>query len=200
MLIIGEKQITKEVANGTFECPVCDSRQGYRHRQIKQYFSLFFIPLLPMNDSANYVICNHCLCCFDPRILTEPAVYSDPINHRAMRRALCYLLAGYGDSSVGRQQLSAIFQTYNGITLSPATVAQELQAITGGDSPTLPMLHKLSPQLSTHAKHQLLLACYQLCQGLTEMSFEDRVRINTLAAELELSIPEVNYLISTLGS
>ena len=197
-VLFGEQSRNLEVGSGDFDCPVCRNRQRYHHRRIKQYFSLFFIPLLPLEDSANYLICSGCQACFDPQILKQPQEYRQACNHQALRRALCYLLAGYGVTTHGKQQADALFQDATGQPLDNAAIDNELQLINSGLSATLPYLHQLAPKLSAHAKQQLVLASYQLARQLGDMGFDDRVRINTLATELGLSLPEVNYLISSV--
>ena len=197
-VLFGEQSRNQEVASGDFDCPVCLGRQHYHHRRIKQYFSLFFIPLLPLEDSANYLICSGCQACFDPQILKQPQEYCQACNHQALRRALCYLVAGYGDTTRSREQMRTLYQDATGQPLDDAAIDDELQLIHSGLSATLPYLHQLAPRLSAHAKQQLVLASYQLARRLGEMDFDDRVRINTLAAELGLSLPEVNYLISSV--
>ena len=56
---IGPK--TKTVENGQFVCPVCRTRSAYEMKQQRQYFSLFFIPLLPLSKAKRELVkCLHC--------------------------------------------------------------------------------------------------------------------------------------------
>ncbi|MEJ2899803.1 zinc-ribbon domain-containing protein [Acinetobacter sp. NS-4] len=56
---IGPK--TKVVEKSQFLCPVCRTRSAYELKQQCNYFSLFFIPLLPLSKSkGEFVKCLHC--------------------------------------------------------------------------------------------------------------------------------------------
>ena len=56
---IGPK--TKIVEKSQFLCPVCRTQSTYELRQQHHYFSLFFIPLIPLSKAkGEFVKCLHC--------------------------------------------------------------------------------------------------------------------------------------------
>ena len=56
---IGSK--TKIVEKSQFLCPVCRTQSAYELRQQRHYFSLFFIPLIPLSKAkGEFVKCLHC--------------------------------------------------------------------------------------------------------------------------------------------
>ncbi len=56
---IGPK--TKVIEKSQFLCPVCRTRSSYELKQQRNYFSLFFIPLIPLSKpKAAFVSCQHC--------------------------------------------------------------------------------------------------------------------------------------------
>ena len=56
---IGPK--TKIVEKSQFICPVCRTQSAYELRQQRHYFSLFFIPLIPLSKAkGEFVKCLDC--------------------------------------------------------------------------------------------------------------------------------------------
>jgi tellurite resistance protein len=45
---------------GEFHCPCCSGTRGYRHRRVRRFFHVFFIPLIPLNLAGEYVECAGC--------------------------------------------------------------------------------------------------------------------------------------------
>ena len=59
--IFGVGPKTKVIEKSQFSCPVCRSRTQYELKQQRNYFSLFFIPLIPLSKAkASLVKCLHC--------------------------------------------------------------------------------------------------------------------------------------------
>ena len=69
MIIYGHKSREVEVASGQFHCPKCDDQRPYIHKQVAQYFTLFFIPLLKIKTLGEYVECQVCGRAFKPESL-----------------------------------------------------------------------------------------------------------------------------------
>lgn len=56
---IGPRNIKTE--KGQFNCPVCKTYSAYAIKQQRQYFSLFFIPLIPLSKpKSGQVKCLNC--------------------------------------------------------------------------------------------------------------------------------------------
>ena len=52
---------TKVLEKNQFVCPVCRTRTSYKLKQQRNYFSLFFIPLIPLSKAkGSFVKCLNC--------------------------------------------------------------------------------------------------------------------------------------------
>ncbi len=59
--IFGVGPKTKVIEKNQFLCPVCRSYSAYELKQQRNYFSLFFIPLIPLSKAKNaFVSCLNC--------------------------------------------------------------------------------------------------------------------------------------------
>lgn len=60
MIIFGMKRRFRTVGGGEFFCPHCQRQRTYEHKRGKNYFSLYFIPIIPMGDSGEFIECQSC--------------------------------------------------------------------------------------------------------------------------------------------
>jgi uncharacterized tellurite resistance protein B-like protein len=69
IIIYGTYGITYSKGNGDFFCPACENKQPYRHRRVRRFFHIFWIPLIPLDLAGEYVECNMCLGTYRPEVL-----------------------------------------------------------------------------------------------------------------------------------
>lgn len=69
-VIFGTKGVTRTADRGRFFCPRCGSEQDYEHKRVRRFFTLFFIPLIPLDRVGEYVECESCKGTFEPRVLS----------------------------------------------------------------------------------------------------------------------------------
>ena len=61
MIFIGGLTERKKVLEeGLFQCPICEQQRQYQHLQYRNYISLFFIPIIPLNKTNENIICKYC--------------------------------------------------------------------------------------------------------------------------------------------
>jgi hypothetical protein len=66
----------KMVASGQFFCPREQGHRPYQHLQQRRWFTLFFIPLIPLGQPREWLVCQGCGTTYDPNVLQQyPATY-----------------------------------------------------------------------------------------------------------------------------
>lgn len=60
MIIWGYRNRLRTIGNGTFYCPQCRSHSQYQHVRVSRYFTLYFIPLFPMQTLGEAIRCGGC--------------------------------------------------------------------------------------------------------------------------------------------
>src|SRR5688572_15093262 len=92
---------------GQFHCPGCSASQQYRHRRVRRFFHIFFIPVIPLNLAGEYVECRTCKGTYKLDVLemmksiaggTDGASPAMPLSEgqRAVRRVLALMLLADG--------------------------------------------------------------------------------------------------------
>jgi hypothetical protein len=88
MIIFGWRTCESTTGSGTFQCPHCRTLQFYRHVTYRRWFTLYFLPVIPLGRVGEQLECQGCQCCFSPRVLepTSPNGPFEPSGPRARER------------------------------------------------------------------------------------------------------------------
>jgi hypothetical protein len=69
LIIFGTKGVTSTVSTGDFQCPACGARAPYEHKRVRRYFTLYWIPLIPLDTLGEFVQCLSCRTELDQGVL-----------------------------------------------------------------------------------------------------------------------------------
>ena len=83
IIIFGTKVRYKTIAAGQFYCPQCKTKRDYELRQARNYFALYFIPIVPLGKAGEFVTCLTCGTNFQPDVLSMPVPSNTPIDRLA---------------------------------------------------------------------------------------------------------------------
>lgn len=60
MIVWGTKVRTKLMGTGRFVCPTEQIERDYEHESARKWFTLFWIPIIPMQELGESVRCSGC--------------------------------------------------------------------------------------------------------------------------------------------
>ena len=115
MIIFGTKSTRKTLDTGTFGCPQCQQTRNFDKRRAKQWFHLYFIPLIPLKEYPPYVECKSCNATFVEGVLDANA---DSGEIRAeFETATMKILTrmAWADGIIEPEEKDAIFDVVNRI-------------------------------------------------------------------------------------
>ena len=72
LILFGTKDRQKVVADGQFVCPKCGAKRDYEVISLREWFTLFFIPILPTANNEgkeDFVECGTCKSTYDTDVL-----------------------------------------------------------------------------------------------------------------------------------
>ncbi|MBA3460860.1 MAG: TerB family tellurite resistance protein [Deltaproteobacteria bacterium] len=100
---------------GQFHCPCCATTCAYRHRRVRRFFHIFFVPLIPLTLAGEYVECGQCKGTYKLDVLSIAkalAAGTAPPNvtesQRCVRRVLAMMTLA--DGRVQDSEIDAITQ------------------------------------------------------------------------------------------
>jgi transcription elongation factor Elf1 len=71
VIIFGSKGKTKVVGRGKFMCPRCQAVRLYQHKKVTEHFTLYFIPIVKIDDLGEYIECTECATRYHTSILEK---------------------------------------------------------------------------------------------------------------------------------
>lgn len=72
MIIFGFRIRAKALDTGTFSCPREGGDRAYERQQLRRWFTLFFLPLIPLNAVGEAIHCTSCGGDWEPGVLARP--------------------------------------------------------------------------------------------------------------------------------
>ncbi len=69
MIIFGTRGLTLTGKPHPFFCPHCDTERSYKRKTIRRFFTLYFIPLIPLRTIGEYIECGSCRGTYKPEVL-----------------------------------------------------------------------------------------------------------------------------------
>ena len=83
IIIFGSKVRYKTLSTGQFYCPQCKAQRAYELRQARNWFALYFIPIIPLNTIGEFVTCLTCGTQFAQEVLSMPLPSHTPLDRMA---------------------------------------------------------------------------------------------------------------------
>ncbi len=83
IIIFGSKVRYKTLSTGQFYCPHCKAQHAYELRQARNWFSMYFIPVIPLNKIGEFVTCLTCGTNFQADVRSMPAPSNAPLDRMA---------------------------------------------------------------------------------------------------------------------
>jgi hypothetical protein len=71
IVFFGMKNVGRKVSAGIFTCPQCRHDTPYTLKKVSRYFTLYFIPLIPLGKVGEVVQCDECGTEFETDILAQ---------------------------------------------------------------------------------------------------------------------------------
>ncbi len=109
IIIFGTRGVRSTIKEGNFICPQCVSNQHYKHKKVTQFFTLYFIPLIPLGNRGEYVECLGCRNTYITRVLDlQPKIDITPQQDRPAAMGQSHGQAGFAAAAQNASQQPAM--------------------------------------------------------------------------------------------
>jgi len=71
IIVWGTKGITKTLESGEFKCPICYVNGQYEYKEIRKYFTFFWIPIFSYGKHIDFVECQECKTPLNPEFFKK---------------------------------------------------------------------------------------------------------------------------------
>ena len=190
VIILGLRVFYRTIAQGTFHCRRCGGDRQYRHRSGRRWFTLFFLPVIPLNSAGEHVRCTTCRTRYVTDVLSQPTTAQ-------MQAAL----------PVGmRAAVSAMLRS--GDPASPAPRQRAIEAVIGAGTPGYdeamldadlmmpfdsirPALNRVGAQLTVQAREWYLAEVIRIAMADGTLTEGERHASLAIGAELGMTQAQV---------
>jgi hypothetical protein len=191
LIIFGLRVFYRTIAQGTFHCRRCGGDRQYRHRAGRRWFTLFFLPVIPLNTVGEHVQCTTCRTRYVTEVLSQPTTAQMQAALPAGMRAAVSAMLRSGDpaGAVSRQRaIEAVIGSgvpnYDEAMLN-ADLMQPFETIR-------PALNQVGGQLTIQAREWYLAEVIRI--ALADGPLSETERQAALAIGLDLGMTQAQVV------
>ena len=195
LIFFGLRVFYRTAGHGTLHCQRCGGDRGYRHKVGRRWFTLFFIPIIPINRAGQHVQCAVCGTRYRMDILSLPtsAQMQQALPAGTRAAAIAMLRAGGRNSSPARRRAidavkGAGLADYDEAALD-ADLSETAMNLNGP-------LHRLTLQLAVPATEWFLAEVVRIGLADGMLSDEERQAAREIAAQLGMSPAQARGVIT----
>jgi hypothetical protein len=195
LIIWGLRVFYRTIGQGVFHCQRCGGDRQYRLRSGRRFFTLFFIPVIPLNKAGEHVQCLACKTRYHTSALALPTSQQMQAALPAGMRAAASAMLRAGDpGSVPsrRRAIEAITgagaQSYDQAALD-SDLAQPPEYIA-------PALNQVGSQLAVQAREWFLAEVVRIAMADGPLSDPERQAAQAVAADLGMTQAQAYGVIS----
>ncbi len=196
LLIFGLSVFFRTVDEGIFHCPNCGGDRGYRLRAGRRWFTLFFVPVIPLARLGEAVECNSCRTRFNKAVLRLPtAVQMAASLPVGMRAAVSLVLnAGDPEHQAARRRAIETIQGYGDEMYDEEALDEDLSL---EDDYQAGRVAQISGQLAIEAKEWFLAQTVRIALAGGPLSDDQRAALHRVAAALGMTPAHALGVIAT---
>ncbi len=192
MLIIwGLRVFFHTIGQGTFHCQRCGGDRQYRHRAGRRFFTLFFIPVIPLNKVGEHIQCTTCHTRYHLDALRLPtAAQMQAALPAGMRAAAAAMLRAGDPASLAARQRAIEAIAGSGAQGYDAAALDADLARPGGEAAA--DLNRLGTQLAVPAREWFLAEVVRI--GMADGPLTDPERDAAYQAGAGLGMSQAQVL------
>jgi DnaJ-domain-containing protein 1 len=191
IIIYGTRGMTSVGGQGRFHCPSC-GESAYRHKKVRRWFTLFFIPMIPLDLAGEYIECGKCMGTYELEVLSyDPAAERAKFEaafHIAIRRTMVKMCLA--DGVVDPEEVATIREIYAGLTdieLSEDDVAEEIAEAMTDPRTVQQYLQAGLGMFNLKAKELIVRAAHAVATADGEFHADEQKLLHNIGAALQMS-------------
>ncbi len=163
MIIFGTRGVKSTIQKGEFSCPQCNVSKPYKFKKVRLFFTLYFIPIIPIRKLGEYVECQTCKGTFIPKVLeyqqsqTSDAFLSE--YEKAMKHSMVLIMLA--DGEIHEDEMVAVLNIVNKFShhdITRAELEDYVRQVQSNPEDISTYLKGMAPTLNDHGK-ELIIKC-----------------------------------------
>lgn len=205
MLIFGTRGLTTTPEKGTFHCPSCGTGSNFRWRRVRRFFTLYFIPIIPLNRLGEYIECDHCKGTYNLEVLQfDPQKIARDFEaeyHKAVRKVMIAMMLADGQIDASESQMvCTLYQELTGRPMFPGDIQMEVSELQISGATVESALGGLVGSLNSNGKERVIEAAWRIAHADGEFHQSEQALLARIAGVLELSNSHYQGILQTLST
>lgn len=204
-IIFGTRGVTWTKERGQFHCPRCGDGCDYIHKTVRRFFTLYFIPCIPLDKLGEYVECGRCQGTYQTEVLEyDPAEGERQFEAMfmvAMKQVMIAMLLADGvidDDEV--IELQNIFEELAGVEITEQDLREEIAVIQKQGSGAIELIEGMSSGLNNTGKEKVITAAYKIAVADGHFDDSEKRLMKELADAMDVSPAHFKGIISELAA
>lgn len=202
LIIFGTRGITTSPETGQFFCPGCDTERTYYLRVVRNWFTLYFIPLIPMGKAGEYVECDLCLKTYERDILdldradlqAEDAEFVAEFQKAIQDVMILIMLADGKELEDEKEMIQSIYSTLARENLDEEKLRQNVDRVKAENLTMPECLKKYSGVLNGEGKELVYKAALMVAVSDGEYHEDEEKMMKAISKGLDISKSEVREI------
>ena len=206
MIIWGWRTLKGTAATGDFHCPNCSSRQSYNHEKLRRWFTLYFIPAIPLGSVDEQITCKTCRKSWQMSVLAndpdkQRAALLDRIAKDWLSAMAAVAVSRGGPTPEVADIIVADIASATGFQINPARVREAAAGLVAPvpDTTVVARLGSLAADLSSTGHERLLNSALVVMRKLTNCGPDEIATIRAIATSLGVSAAHTNGILLEAG-
>ena len=165
MIIFGTRGLTLNKGKpGQFFCPGCDGRRSYQGRKVQRFFTLYFIPLIPLDVLQEMVQCLTCKQNYKPAVLQHDPSAQREAQQVQFNENVSALLVHFARMSDRRDPvfLGEVASLYKGLTGADLTAEAVTADLARAPLNIIPATERLAQTLNDRGREAVVIGLLKL--------------------------------------
>jgi len=205
MIIFGTRGVTTTPESGQFYCPGCGGEASFRWKRVRRFFTLYFIPIIPLNKLGEYIECKECKGTYDPKVLEfDPGskiLRMEAQYETAVRHVMIAMLLA--DGHVDDTEVAAVRKLFEELTKKPLEekpLRDEIAEFSRSGATIDSVLSGFDGLLNDHGKEKVVEAAYLVAAADGVFDDSEMEMLAVIGKKLGLSVSHLRGLMATLSS
>ncbi|MCB0667392.1 MAG: TerB family tellurite resistance protein [Saprospiraceae bacterium] len=203
MIIFGTRGVKSTLAQGNFVCPQCATSEAYKHKKVTKFFTLYFIPVIPLGRMGEYVECQRCRGTFVTRVLEyDPDSARNEfqsIYEKAMRHTMAMIVLA--DGEIDDNELKVVLEIINKFGHKDMTMGELVAYIfevQRNPENIDTYLRKVTPSLNEHGKEMIIKCAIAVAAADGQVDQSEILSIKEMATAMEMSAMHLKGILSEM--
>ena len=205
MIIFGTRSVKFTKEEGDFHCPQCECKTKYRHRSARRFFTLYFVPLIPLDKLGEYVECRSCKGTFIPKVLEYQQSTSADNFLSEYEKAVkhCMVLMMLVDGEIDPREKDTVLAVVNKFSHGDINMQELEEYITTtqrNPEDVSTYLRKVAPRLNTHGKEVIIKCGLSVAAADGHIDQDEIALLKEMAEALEMTNAHVRGIMEEMMS